>query len=156
MLGVGWFIQLSCGRNHLKTAVLGVGRMGRRHIEVIQAMDLDLAGIYDRSADALDEISPGAAWNGMELSPDCARGGLALDTGRAGFEEHGKVNKSVAIVAILRNLETLWWQFLILNPKLPTSEILTQLASKKSLLHGFHIIIGADQVTHVKYILWKV
>ncbi len=31
----------------MKTAILGVGRMGRRHIQVVRKLGLDLAGVYD-------------------------------------------------------------------------------------------------------------
>lgn len=38
----------------MKTVVLGAGRMGRRHIQVVQEMGLDLAGICDPNPDALE------------------------------------------------------------------------------------------------------
>jgi predicted dehydrogenase len=37
----------------VRTAVVGVGRMGRRHIQVVQGMGLDLVGICDASLDSL-------------------------------------------------------------------------------------------------------
>ena len=37
----------------LKTAVIGVGRMGRRHVKVVQDLGLSLVGICDQSSDAL-------------------------------------------------------------------------------------------------------
>lgn len=37
----------------MKTAVVGVGRMGRRHIQVVQELHLELAGICDASAESL-------------------------------------------------------------------------------------------------------
>jgi predicted dehydrogenase len=37
----------------LKTAILGTGRMGRRHIQVVRALGLDLVGICDSNPEAL-------------------------------------------------------------------------------------------------------
>ena len=37
----------------MKTAVIGAGRMGRRHIQIVRDLGLDLAGVCDSSADAL-------------------------------------------------------------------------------------------------------
>lgn len=37
----------------MKTAVVGVGRMGRRHVQVVQELGLDLAGICDPSSESL-------------------------------------------------------------------------------------------------------
>jgi predicted dehydrogenase len=38
----------------MKTAVLGAGRMGRRHIQVVKEMGLDLVGICDPNSEALE------------------------------------------------------------------------------------------------------
>lgn len=38
----------------MKAAVIGAGRMGRRHMEVVRSLGLELVGIADRSADNLD------------------------------------------------------------------------------------------------------
>jgi predicted dehydrogenase len=37
----------------MKIAIIGVGRMGRRHIQVVQKMNLDLMGVLDKNADSL-------------------------------------------------------------------------------------------------------
>lgn len=37
----------------MKTAILGVGRMGRRHIQVVRQLDLELVGVFDTSQDSL-------------------------------------------------------------------------------------------------------
>lgn len=37
----------------MKTVVIGAGRMGRRHMQVVRALGLDLAGIVDRSSETL-------------------------------------------------------------------------------------------------------
>lgn len=37
----------------MKTAILGVGRMGRRHVQVVRQMGLELAGVFDVSHDSL-------------------------------------------------------------------------------------------------------
>lgn len=37
----------------MKTAILGVGRMGRRHIQVVRQLDLGLAGVFDTSQASL-------------------------------------------------------------------------------------------------------
>lgn len=37
----------------MKTVVLGTGRMGRRHIQVVRELGLNLVGIYDQSPDSL-------------------------------------------------------------------------------------------------------
>lgn len=37
----------------MRTAVIGAGRMGRRHIQVVQQLGFDLIGVQDRSAEAL-------------------------------------------------------------------------------------------------------
>lgn len=45
----------------MKAAILGVGRMGRRHIQVVRQLGLELAGVFDVSPDPLklaqDEFS---------------------------------------------------------------------------------------------------
>lgn len=38
----------------MKTAIVGVGRMGRRHIQVVRQLELKLAGVYDVSQDSLE------------------------------------------------------------------------------------------------------
>lgn len=38
----------------MKTAIIGVGRMGRRHIQVVHDLGLELAGICDQSSEALE------------------------------------------------------------------------------------------------------
>jgi len=40
--------------HHLRTAILGAGRMGRRHIQVVRDLGLDLVGICDPNAEALN------------------------------------------------------------------------------------------------------
>lgn len=37
----------------MKAAILGVGRMGRRHIQVIKKLGLELAGVFDLNAESL-------------------------------------------------------------------------------------------------------
>jgi predicted dehydrogenase len=37
----------------MRTVILGVGRMGRRHIHAVQKLGLELAGVYDVSAESL-------------------------------------------------------------------------------------------------------
>lgn len=38
----------------MKTVVIGVGRMGRRHVQVVQELGLDLAGVADSLPDSLE------------------------------------------------------------------------------------------------------
>lgn len=38
----------------MKAAILGVGRMGRRHIQVVRQMGLELVGVFDVSQDSLN------------------------------------------------------------------------------------------------------
>lgn len=37
----------------MKTVILGVGRMGRRHIQVVRQLNLELVGVFDTSQDSL-------------------------------------------------------------------------------------------------------
>lgn len=43
----------------MKVAVIGVGRMGRRHVQVVQELGLSLVGICDQSPDALKQCQQG-------------------------------------------------------------------------------------------------
>ena len=37
----------------MKVAVIGVGRMGRRHVQIAQSLELSIVGICDQSNEAL-------------------------------------------------------------------------------------------------------
>ena len=37
----------------MKAAVIGAGRMGRRHVQVVQELGLDLVGVADANPEAL-------------------------------------------------------------------------------------------------------
>jgi predicted dehydrogenase len=49
----------------IKAAVIGVGRMGRRHVHVINELGLHLSGVCDQTSDALE-----ACRKEFQLSPD--------------------------------------------------------------------------------------
>jgi predicted dehydrogenase len=66
----------------LKVAVVGVGRMGRRHMQVVRELGLELTGICDSSADALhavqkeQHVTPAVAFKDIQTllvtaKPEC-------------------------------------------------------------------------------------
>lgn len=57
----------------MKALLVGLGRMGLRHLEVLRALDIDVVGAIDRSPEALER----AAAKGVP------RAGLSTDTGEA-------------------------------------------------------------------------
>src|SRR5262249_33745060 len=66
----------------MKTAILGIGRMGRRHIHVVGQLGWELVGVFDISEDALDQaraelsLSGDLTFNDLETlysrtNPEC-------------------------------------------------------------------------------------
>lgn len=65
----------------MKTAVIGVGRMGRRHVKAVQNLKLDLIGVFDRNQTSLNaaesecQLSPHQLFSSVDslfsLHPEC-------------------------------------------------------------------------------------
>ena len=46
----------------MKAAVIGAGRMGRRHVQVVQELGLDVLGVADANPEALQQTGASAVW----------------------------------------------------------------------------------------------
>jgi predicted dehydrogenase len=57
----------------MKTAVIGAGRMGRRHIQVVGIVGLELVGIADRSREALAQAQAEASLSDRMLYDDACK-----------------------------------------------------------------------------------
>ena len=58
----------------MKTLVLGAGRMGRRHVQVVQKMKLDLVGLVDQMPAALEQSAQELGLAKSQLFTDVAAG----------------------------------------------------------------------------------